>query len=74
MQFINEQYKVVEAKSYDEYGTTYIVEDIQRNNLLKHLRTINLQNETRDFINYMKNNFYDYSKYYHPYLIDFYFF
>ena len=71
MQFINEQYKVVEAKSYDEYGTTYIVEDIQRNNLLKHLRTINLQNETRDFINYMKNNFYDYSKYYHPYLIDF---
>ena len=74
MQFINEQYKVVGEKSTDAYGTTYIVEDIQKDGLLKHLRIINLQNETRDFINYMKNNFNNYSKYYHPYLIDFHFF
>jgi len=74
MQFINEQYKVIEEKSSDAYGTTYIVEDIQKDSLLKHLRIINLQNETRDFIDYMKNNFYNYSKYYHPYLIDFHFF
>ncbi|HPW40519.1 MAG TPA: diguanylate cyclase [Bacillota bacterium] len=74
MQFINEQYKVVKEKSFDAYGTTYIVEDIQKDDQLKHLRIINLQNETRDFIDYMKNNFYNYSKYYHPYLIDFHFF
>ncbi|MDD4504356.1 MAG: tetratricopeptide repeat protein [Clostridiaceae bacterium] len=74
MQFINEQYKVVEEKSTDLYGTTYIVQDIQQSDLLKHLRTISLQNETRDFIEYMKNNFYDYSIYLHPNLIEFYFF
>ncbi|MEA4846605.1 MAG: AAA family ATPase, partial [Clostridiaceae bacterium] len=74
MQFINEQYRVVEEKSSDEYGRTYIVEDIQKGDLLKHLRIVDLRNETRDFINYMKNNFYDYSTYFHPYLIDFYFF
>ncbi len=74
MQFINEQYKVVKAKSHDSYGTTYVVEDIQKGNLLKHLRIISLQKETRDFIEYMKNNFYDYSMYSHPNLIDFHFF
>jgi hypothetical protein len=74
MQFINEQYKVLNAKSQDPYGTTYVVEDIQKSNLLKHLRVINLQNDTRDFIEYMKNNFYDYSQYFHRNLMDFHFF
>jgi diguanylate cyclase (GGDEF)-like protein len=74
MQFINEQYKVVKVKSYDSYGTTYVVEDIQKGNLLKHLRIISLQNETRDFIEYMKNNFYDHSMYIHPNIIAFHFF
>ncbi|HYE11018.1 MAG TPA: AAA family ATPase, partial [Patescibacteria group bacterium] len=74
MQFINEQYKVVKSKSHDAYGTIYVVEDIQKGNLLKHLRIISLQNDTRDFIEYMKNNFYDYSMYSHPNLIDFHFF
>ncbi|HYF82283.1 MAG TPA: AAA family ATPase, partial [Clostridia bacterium] len=74
MQFINEQYNVVKAKSHDSYGTTYVVEDIQKGNLLKHLRIIGLQKETRDFIEYMKDNFYDYSMYSHPNLIDFHFY
>ncbi len=74
MQFINEQYKVVKAKSLDSYGITYVVEDIHKGDLLKHLRLINLQNETKDFIEYMKSNFYDYSTYFHPNLIDFHFF
>ncbi|MDD3706429.1 MAG: hypothetical protein PHC45_10270, partial [Clostridiaceae bacterium] len=74
MQFINQQYNIVKERSSDEYGITYVVEDIHKDNALKHLRIINLQNETRDFINYMKDNFYEYSKYYHPYLINFHFF
>ncbi|HYE84269.1 MAG TPA: hypothetical protein VEG39_19155, partial [Clostridia bacterium] len=71
MQFINEQYKIVKAKSVDSYGTTYVVKDIQNGDQFKHLRIINLQKETRDFIEYMKNNFYDYSTYFHPNLMDF---
>jgi len=74
MQFINEQYRVVKEKDKDSYGTIYIVEDIHKDDMLKHLRTINLQSDTRNFIEYMKNNFYDYSTYFHPNLIDFHFF
>ncbi len=74
MQIINEQYKVVEEKDTDLFGTTYIVEDIHEGNLLKHLRTISFQKETKGFIEFMKYNFYDYSSYFHPNLIKIYFF
>ncbi|MGE5631290.1 MAG: AAA family ATPase, partial [Caulobacteraceae bacterium] len=74
MQFINEQYKVIDTIKQDEYGITYLVEDIQKSNSLKHLRVINLQKETKEFIEYMKNNYYDYSSYYHGNMINFYFF
>gem|GEM_PF-2036817 len=74
MQLINTQYKVIAVSNEDRYGSTAVVEDARRGYMVKNLRIINHQKETRDFVEYMKYNMFNYRNLNHPNLIDFYFF
>jgi len=74
MDLINSQYKTVEFLKEDEYGCEYIVEDLYKDNMLKRLRVIDYIPETKEFIEYMKINYYDYMNLIHPNIAEFYYF
>ncbi|MGE5676684.1 MAG: protein kinase, partial [Pseudomonadota bacterium] len=74
MQFINTQYKVMEISNEDRYGSTAVVLDTLKGQMVKNLRIINYQKETQAFIEYMKLNMFNYRNLKHPNLINFYFF
>lgn len=71
MDFINSQYKTVELLKEDKYGCEYIVKDLYKDNMLKRLRVIDCIPETKDFIEYMKANYYDYQNIIHPNITEF---
>ena len=74
MKFINNQYKVVRIIREEKYGSTVLVEDIEKGNLIKNLRIVNQQKETQDFIEHMKYGFYEYANIVHPNFAEFHFF
>ncbi len=74
MQVINDQYKIIRTIRHDQYGSTLAIEDLYKGNALKYLRLIHLQQETQEFIEYMKDCYYDYSDYGHPNIASFHFF
>ncbi|MFZ5354133.1 MAG: protein kinase, partial [Bacillota bacterium] len=74
MQFINSQYKVINLLREDKNGSILVVEDVHIANIVKCMRLIDLNKETLLFIEYMKNNLYDYVNFLHPNMSEFYFF
>ncbi|MGE5677794.1 MAG: tetratricopeptide repeat protein, partial [Pseudomonadota bacterium] len=74
MQLVNDQYKIIREDSHDSFGTTYVVEDISQGNLAKYMKVIPLENNTRNFIEYLKYSFYDHSQHEYKNLMRFYFF
>ncbi len=74
MDFINSQYKIVGLLKEDKYGCEYLVKDLYKDSLLKRMRVIDYISEIKNFIDYMKINFYDYQNLIHPNVSEFYYF
>ena len=66
MDLINNRYETIELLKEDKNGCEYIVKDLYNDNMLKRLKAIDYVPETKEFIEYMKINYYDYMNLIHP--------
>ncbi|MDD4835062.1 MAG: diguanylate cyclase [Lutispora sp.] len=74
MDFINNQYRTIELLKEDKYGCEYLVQDLLKDNMHKRMRVIDYIPETKDFIDYMKINYCDYTNLIYPSILKFYYF
>ncbi|NLM43191.1 MAG: protein kinase, partial [Clostridiales bacterium] len=72
MDLINNRYETIELLKEDKNGCEYIVKDLYNDNMLKRLKAIDYVPETKEFIEYMKINYYDYMNLIHPNIAEFY--